>query len=115
MIENPKGELLLLKRDKEPFVGYWHVPGGFLLKNEPIEICILRLAKEELGLTIDLKQTEKLGLFETINEDPRGHILHYPVRIKLKGISNKNYFEILPRKTIPFHIKFLEKLGYKVE
>lgn len=51
LIENSDGAVLLLKRDKEPFVGFWHAPGGFLLKDEPIKDCIDRLAREEVGLS----------------------------------------------------------------
>lgn len=115
LIENPKGELLLIKREHEPFIGDWHVPGGFLLKDEPINDCIRRLAKEELGLEINPKKTERLGLFETIGKDPRGHILHYPVRIKMSDIDDENYFSVIPRNTISFHLDFLEKLSYKLE
>lgn len=106
LIENKKGELLLLKRDKEPFVGLWHLPGGFLLKDEPIDDCIQRLANSELDLKIDPIQTERLGLFETLSGDPRGHILHHPVRVKSQNIANKDFL-VLFRK-----ILFLTKLNF---
>src|SRR3990172_886703 len=111
LIENKKGELLLLKRDKEPFAGQWHLPGGFLLKDESINDCIQRLADAELSLDIDTTQTERLGLFETLSGDPRGHILHHPVRIQSQNIANKDFFDTIPKNTIPYQTKFLKKLG----
>jgi len=115
LFENQKSELLLLKRDKEPFTGMWHLPGGFLLKDESINDCIIRLAKDELNLVINPKQTKRLGLFETLNGDPRGHILHHPVKVKIPSIVNKDYFRVIPKNTIPYQSSFLEKLGYKLE
>jgi hypothetical protein len=113
LVENTRGELLLLKRDTEPFAGHWHLPGCFLLKDELINDCIQRLAKDELGLTVGARKIEKCELFETLNGDPRGHVLHYPIRIKSRSIVGKNYFEFLPENTIPYQIQFLKRLGYK--
>ena len=36
IVENKKGEILLSKREMEPYLGYWHIPGSFLLKNESL-------------------------------------------------------------------------------
>lgn len=115
LVESPKGELLLLKRDKEPFVGKWHLPGGFLLKDETLNDCIKRLGQDELGVMMDMSQMERCELFETLKGDPRGHVLHYPVRIKMEKIANKDYFRTIPKNTISYQVSFLEKLGYKIE
>ncbi|MFA6250604.1 MAG: NUDIX domain-containing protein [Candidatus Shapirobacteria bacterium] len=113
LVENPAGQLLLLKRDKDPFAGYWHLPGGFLLKDEPIDDCITRLAEDELNITLDPVSAQRLGIFETLQGDPRGHILHHPVKIKLPSIEGQNYFLPLPSNIIPYQLVFLQKLGYR--
>ena len=95
VIANNKGEILLLKRDKEPFKGHWHLPGGFLLKGELISDCIKRLSKDELGTQI-ADNGRFMGIFENIDGDPRGHILHYVVKFKENGDTEGNYFSELP-------------------
>jgi len=44
------GQILLLKRKKRPYQGYWGLPGGKLHLEESIEECALREVKEETGL-----------------------------------------------------------------
>lgn len=43
-------QILLLKRKKRPYQGYWGMPGGKLHLEESIEECALREVKEETGL-----------------------------------------------------------------
>lgn len=112
LVENASGKLLLLQRDREPFKGYWHLPGGFLLKDETIAECVSRLAHEELATQLDYEKAEFLGIFENINGDPRGHILHYVVRFKRKDVADKHYFDHLPQQTITYQKGFLKKLFY---
>lgn len=44
------GKILLIKRRDEPAANEWWLPGGRLFKNESLEACALRKAKEETGL-----------------------------------------------------------------
>ena len=105
--------VLLVKRENEPFKGYWHLPGGFLLKNEPVNTCIKRLLRDEVGIRFNGKSVF-VGLFENIDGDPRGHLLHYIVKIESEGItveSNKmRCFTRLP-KMIPYQRKFISIVG----
>ena len=113
LIENKQKEPLLIKRIDKPYIGYWHLPGGFLLKNESIQNCIKRLAKEEVGLNYHSTDYKMLGLFENIKGDSRGHILHYVVKLKSNKQPQGRFFEKLPKKTISYQKRFLRELGYK--
>lgn len=114
LFENRKGELFFIKRTIDPFKNKWHVPGGFVLKGESIESCIKRVAKEEANTHLDMEKIKFLGIFETIKDDPRGHIIHYVVRVMITTSSaekalenNGSFFKNLPQPIIPAHRKFL--------
>ncbi len=113
VVENSEGAITLLERDRTPYVGMWHLPGGFLLKGELINDCISRIARDELNLKVDPVQAEHLGLFENLEGDPRGHLLHYVVRFKLNQSTTSKQFISLPPDTISYQKDILIKLGYK--
>lgn len=118
LIEGDNSGIFLLKRVKLPFENYWYLPGGFLLRGEMIEECVERLSREELGFRIDFKKGEFAGLFENLDGDPRGHLLHYVLRFRLDGLPEEirekgRFFSKLPKLTIPYQKNFLRKLGYR--
>lgn len=55
------GKVLLVRRTREPFKGYWDIPGGFLEAGEHPEEGVVREVREETGL--EVKPTEILGIF----------------------------------------------------
>lgn len=65
------GRLLLARRAKEPYAGWWEVPGGFVeLGEHPAEAAV-REVREELGIAIELtglvgEYLEVSGLGETL-------------------------------------------------
>lgn len=67
IIEN-ENEIILIKRNREPFKGFYVLPGGHV-ENERIEETAIREAKEETGLDIKLK--EILGVYSGQKRDPR--------------------------------------------
>lgn len=64
-------EILLGLRNNRPAQGFWFVPGGRILKNEPIKAALERVARTELGLRLaDLPQAPSpMGAFEHFYPD----------------------------------------------
>ncbi len=55
------GRVLLGRRAREPFVGVWEIPGGFVDRGEhPVEAAVREL-REELGIGVEL--TALLGTY----------------------------------------------------
>lgn len=117
-IKTHSGKFLLTKRAKLPFVDYWHIPGSFLLKNEKMADCLVRIAKHELGIDLDLKKFRLLGAFENLN-DPRGHVLdiiyEYNIEkeVELKPINETKeikWFNQIPSKIGFNHKDYLREL-----
>lgn len=71
ILENNKGEILLVKRKFEPKKGYLDLPGGFIEPGESLEESTLREVQEELGVDIsDLKYFKSYPdeyLFQKVN------------------------------------------------
>ena len=108
------GDLLLLQRADEPFSGYWHLPGGFIMKGESLVTCAKRIALKEVRVD-EVAIVKKLGFFENLDGDPRGHLHHLCVACKTPAAPEHNtlrYFNSLPSNTIPYQKKFLHELGF---
>ena len=71
LVENYK--ILLIKRKKEPWKGYYALPGGFVEYGETCESAIVREFKEETGLDVRVKAL--FGVYSDPARDPRGHII----------------------------------------
>lgn len=65
------GKIVLIKRKKPPFKGYFALPGGFVEVGETVEEAAVREAKEETGLNVKLLKL--LGVYSEPSRDPRGH------------------------------------------
>lgn len=79
ILENPKGEILLVKRKFEPMKGALDLPGGFVEPGESLEASAIREIKEELG--VDLAEIKYFGsypdeyLFQGVNIKTLGFVL----------------------------------------
>ena len=65
--------LLLVRRGREPFQGFWALPGGFFQRGETIEECAQRELWEETSL--ENVPLYPLGCFSAPARDPRGWII----------------------------------------
>jgi len=64
------GELLLVRRGREPFRGAWALPGGFVEPTESVEMAVARELEEETGLRA--RPVGLLGVYSRPGRDPRG-------------------------------------------
>ena len=55
IITNDDGEILLTRRNVEPYKGQWCLPGGHIDANETVRDAVIREAKEETGLDFEPK------------------------------------------------------------
>lgn len=64
-----RNSILLIERGREPFLGKWALPGGFIDMDEELDVACRREVEEETGLNIgEMKQFRAFG---GVNRDPR--------------------------------------------
>jgi ADP-ribose pyrophosphatase YjhB (NUDIX family) len=109
--------LLLIRRTIPPAIGFWHTPGGTVLKGEDLHKAVKRVAAEELGIKIEILKF--IGVIEY-----KSYINHYSQDIslaflvktdnkkefKLDGHADKYaFFSSLPKNTILDQKEFYKK------
>ncbi len=67
IVRDNRGNVLLGKRMNRPVQGFWFVPGGRVLKDEPFELTFKRLIKEEIGL--DNVKPRFKGIYQHFYDD----------------------------------------------
>jgi len=75
LLQKQKGvpHVLLIQRKRDPFAGNWALPGGFVDKDEALDIAAARELEEETGLT-DMPLQQLIAAGEP-GRDPRGHTI----------------------------------------
>ena len=101
IIEDQKGNVVLIKRKYPPFRNYFALPGGFIKKGEKHTEAVIREIKEETNL--DIKIESKLGVYNKEGRDPRGniHTTVYKCRIigdasDMQGGDDAKNAELIP-------------------
>lgn len=69
IVLNRAGDLLLIRRGREPFRGAWALPGGFMDWGETAREAVIREVREETGLLFE--QPRFLAVFDSPGRDPR--------------------------------------------
>ena len=79
VIWNQKGELVLIRRGREPRRGEWSIPGGRLEWGEAIHEALLREVREETGLTVEIGAL--IEVVDAVSRDETGNVFRHYVLI----------------------------------
>lgn len=63
-------QILLCRRGKPPYVGYWSIPGGLIELGEPVIDAVHREVREETGLEVKIVRLAEV--YERIAPDETG-------------------------------------------
>ncbi|MEM3526279.1 MAG: NUDIX hydrolase [Candidatus Jordarchaeaceae archaeon] len=75
--------IVLIKRGNPPFQGHYALPGGFVEIGEFLEEAVVREAREETGLDVQVERL--LGVYDDPKRDPRGHVISIVYICKVIG------------------------------
>jgi mutator protein MutT len=81
IIEDNSGNLLFVRRKKDPFKGKLSLPGGKVDLGEIVEEAVKREVLEETNLKVI--PTEILGVYSDPKRDPRGHRVSISFVVKI--------------------------------
>jgi len=87
IIPFPDNQILLIKRNTRPFVGYWALPGGRLDLGETVEQTIVREVKEETGL--DVAIVSKIGEYVEMGVKDDVEYEYYPTCFEVKRVGGE--------------------------
>ncbi|HMA68571.1 MAG TPA: NUDIX hydrolase [Candidatus Mcinerneyibacterium sp.] len=68
-IVEKNGKIILIKRGRTPYKGYYAIPGGFIDWDETAKEAVVRELKEETNLNIHVK--DFLNYYDSIKRDKR--------------------------------------------
>jgi 8-oxo-dGTP diphosphatase len=121
--ETGNQQILLIQRGKEPFKGYWALPGGFIEMDETLEQACIRELFEETG--VRLEAMNQFYAFDAIGRDPRHRTISVVYYCFLKEIveavgnddaANAQWFSIRNLPDLAFDhqtiiLKFLKQIN----
>ncbi len=86
--ENRELHILLIKRNIEPFLDSWALPGGLVKNEETLEEAISRELHEETGVNTTF--IEQLYTFGELNRDPRNRV----ISVAYLGLVNPKSYDL---------------------
>jgi len=101
-VRSSKGEILLIKRGKEPGKGQWALPSGFIEIDETPEAACIRELEEETGLKGKIKRL--IGVYSQ-KSDLYKNVIIIAYEVKARGNpcpdSDSLETEFYPPKRLP--------------
>lgn len=113
-----KDEILLTKRNQNPGIGKWDLPGGFVDQNEEAEEACAREIKEELGISLNahqlhyIKSVPNQYLYQEITYHTLDLFFEYSIEQK-KDAPEINPVEIAEVKWIKIPELNLQELAFE--
>ena len=98
--------LVLVKRNVEPFIGFWCLPGGFIEAAEHPDESAIREVEEETGLTVEI---DRLLLASAPGNNINVVILFYlacPVSGTLRPGDDAQEVQVFKKHELPSNIAF---------
>ena len=89
-----QGKILLGKRNNPPTRNFYFAPGGRIYKNEPWKDAMHRIAKDELGLDIQVCDCQLMGIWDhfyedsIIDDDISTHYVNMPYYFEVSTVPN---------------------------
>lgn len=83
IIEDDKGNIVLIKRKYPPFKDYYALPGGAIEKGEKAKDALIREVKEETNLNV--KIIKKIGVYDDPGRDLRGKVVSTAFKCNIVG------------------------------
>lgn len=109
-IEDGIFKLLLVKKTREPYKGYWVLPNGLVEKTKTLEETIENVVTEKVGLS-NLKY-EQCHVFSDIERVPKKRILGVSFMSIVDEITIKAHQQDTSYEFSWFSIDQLPKIGY---
>jgi ADP-ribose pyrophosphatase YjhB (NUDIX family) len=100
-------EILLWERAKDPFVGAWSLPGGYLEPGETLEQSIRR----HLATKVDVREVAHLEQLETLS-DPHRHPNEWQVATAYLGLVPTDLDPELPEDTSWHPVSHLPTMAF---
>jgi ADP-ribose pyrophosphatase YjhB (NUDIX family) len=83
-----QGKILLIRRNFEPFIGCWGMPGGKIHLGEHVEEAVEREVREETGVRAEFERF--CGVLSEKVRGIEGGDMHYLVLVsRLKGLTSR--------------------------
>ena len=77
-----EGKMILVRRGVEPGKGKWSIPGGLVELGETVRDAVVREAKEETGLDVEIVLDRPLDAFDNIDIDEKGGFRYHYVLLQ---------------------------------
>jgi len=79
VIWNGRGEIVLIRRGREPRLGEWSIPGGRLEWGESVREAVVREVREETGLEVEIAGL--IDVVDSVTRDASGKVVRHYVLI----------------------------------